>query len=165
MAGKGDKLRKGANLNLYWQNYDNIFKKENKGSLEKKLKVINASRREVSTNSIEFSSDKEWAWISIGEPEKEFEHINNEFLDKCPQFKIKFWDIHREYSHIFNEFGPTKEEAASIVDFILQHKEKNFVVNCAAGVSRSGAVAYFLHTHFGHEYVTPYKDRMAPNMY
>lgn len=27
MAGKGDKLRKGANLNLYWQNYDSIFNK------------------------------------------------------------------------------------------------------------------------------------------
>jgi hypothetical protein len=24
-AGKGDSLRKGANLNAYWQNYDNIF--------------------------------------------------------------------------------------------------------------------------------------------
>ena len=26
-AGKGDKLRPGANLNLYWENYDNIFRK------------------------------------------------------------------------------------------------------------------------------------------
>jgi len=27
-AGKGDKLRSGANLNLYWENYDNIFRKK-----------------------------------------------------------------------------------------------------------------------------------------
>jgi hypothetical protein len=27
-AGKGDKLRKGANLKAYWENYDNIFKKK-----------------------------------------------------------------------------------------------------------------------------------------
>jgi len=26
-AGKGDKLRKGANLNSYWKNYDRIFQK------------------------------------------------------------------------------------------------------------------------------------------
>jgi len=29
MNGKGDKLRKGANLNAYWQNYDNIFRRQN----------------------------------------------------------------------------------------------------------------------------------------
>lgn len=26
-AGKGDQLRKGANLEAYWNNYDNIFRK------------------------------------------------------------------------------------------------------------------------------------------
>jgi hypothetical protein len=26
-AGKGDKLRAGANLQSYWENYDNIFRK------------------------------------------------------------------------------------------------------------------------------------------
>lgn len=28
MAGKGDKLRKGANLKAFWDNYDNIFGKK-----------------------------------------------------------------------------------------------------------------------------------------
>lgn len=27
MNGKGDKLRKGANLKAYWENYDRIFRK------------------------------------------------------------------------------------------------------------------------------------------
>lgn len=26
-AGKGDKLRKGADLNAYWSNYDSIFRR------------------------------------------------------------------------------------------------------------------------------------------
>jgi hypothetical protein len=26
-AGKGDKLRAGANLDAYWSNYDNVFRK------------------------------------------------------------------------------------------------------------------------------------------
>jgi len=29
MAGKGDKLRKGANMQAFWNNYDNIFHKKN----------------------------------------------------------------------------------------------------------------------------------------
>jgi len=28
MAGKGDKLRPGANLKKYWNNYDAIFRKD-----------------------------------------------------------------------------------------------------------------------------------------
>lgn len=28
MAGKGDKLRKGANMELFWKNYDEIFRKK-----------------------------------------------------------------------------------------------------------------------------------------
>lgn len=27
MNGKGSKIRKGANLKAYWDNYDNIFRK------------------------------------------------------------------------------------------------------------------------------------------
>lgn len=27
-AGKGDKLRKGADLKAYWNNYDNIFRRQ-----------------------------------------------------------------------------------------------------------------------------------------
>lgn len=30
MAGKGDKLRKNANLRSYWDNYDRIFRREPK---------------------------------------------------------------------------------------------------------------------------------------
>jgi hypothetical protein len=29
-AGKGDKIRQGANLKAYWDNYDNIFRREKK---------------------------------------------------------------------------------------------------------------------------------------
>lgn len=32
--GKGDKLRKGADLNAYWQNYDNIFRRPRKTVFE-----------------------------------------------------------------------------------------------------------------------------------
>ncbi len=44
-AGKGPELRKGANLNLYWQNYDRIFRKEifNKKAVEEDEKEVDGT--------------------------------------------------------------------------------------------------------------------------
>ena len=41
MAGKGSKLRKGANLKKYWDNYDSIFRKYDKESEENPNKEKN----------------------------------------------------------------------------------------------------------------------------
>lgn len=38
-AGKGDKLRKGANLPSYWENYDKIFSKTKK-TISSPMKII-----------------------------------------------------------------------------------------------------------------------------
>lgn len=41
-AGKGDKIRKGADLKAYWENYDNIFKKDKpKDSTQTETKTVN----------------------------------------------------------------------------------------------------------------------------
>lgn len=41
MAGKGDKLRKGANMQAYWNNYDSIFKKSKvKKQIEKQEELF-----------------------------------------------------------------------------------------------------------------------------
>ena len=44
-AGKGDKLRAGANLQSYWENYDNIFRKRKSSPLGEKLQKFNAIRQ------------------------------------------------------------------------------------------------------------------------
>lgn len=40
MNGKGDKLRKGANMALYYQNYDKIFRKKDQVIKEEKPSII-----------------------------------------------------------------------------------------------------------------------------
>lgn len=35
-AGKGPEIRKGADLKAYWENYDNIFRKDKPKQEEKK---------------------------------------------------------------------------------------------------------------------------------
>lgn len=46
----------------------------------------------------------------------------------------------------------TKEQGQEIVDFVKKNKDVgNFIVHCAAGVSRSGAVAKFITEYFGGE--------------
>jgi len=45
-AGKGDKLRKGANLSLYRDNYDNIFRKKEVKAIEDKEDAPDCSHSE-----------------------------------------------------------------------------------------------------------------------
>lgn len=44
MAGKGDKLRKGANLKAYWDNYSNIFNKKTVEQLQEPAKDVDQTK-------------------------------------------------------------------------------------------------------------------------
>lgn len=43
----------------------------------------------------------------------------------------------------------TEEQAKQVVEFIDRNKDKNFIVHCAAGISRSGAVGRFISDYLG----------------
>jgi hypothetical protein len=45
MAGKGDKLRKGANLKAYWDNYSNIFGKKTVEQLQEPAKDVDQTNQ------------------------------------------------------------------------------------------------------------------------
>lgn len=47
MAGKGPQLRKGANLVAYWNNYDNIFRKEEIVHSKNKKNVAKRDKRQI----------------------------------------------------------------------------------------------------------------------
>lgn len=84
------------------------------------------------------------AWISIGEPNDDSSKISNEYLDQCPNLHLKFWDVEHIKTVDDKEYvPPTEEHAQQIVDFILLHRNKDLVVNCKKGISRSGAIAAF----------------------
>lgn len=105
-------------------------------------------------------------WISIGEPDKGFEHVQNPVLDKIPKMKILFHDITSmdfdiDYSDLV---VPDRKIAHRIVRFILEHSAKNFIINCAAGVSRSGAICKFMEDHLEYKWPELTKKFALPNI-
>lgn len=103
-------------------------------------------------------------WISIGEPDVPDSRISNEILNKIPKLHLDFWDITKEIQHGGETLlPPSEEDAKTIVDFILLHKGKNVLVNCAAGVSRSGAVAQFCADFLKYNWLEEGKSKSCPN--
>lgn len=102
-------------------------------------------------------------WISIGEPGLADTVVNNITLDKIPNLKIDFWDIVEPLASFIPEdppfLPPLKEDAAKIIDFILENKGRNFLINCQAGISRSGAICKFLEDNLGYEWDKEGKTR------
>jgi len=63
---------------------------------------------------------------------------------------ISFYDIDEavEISGVKHE-PITVEQARRIIDFIEVNQNKNYIIHCVAGVSRSGAVAQFITDFYG----------------
>lgn len=124
------------------------------------------------TAAQEFIGGENWeqknlAWVSIGEPDDKSSIIVNNWLDGVPNLKIQFWDL-TEAVPLLDGYGtylypPTEKDAAAIVDFLVKNKGRNVLVNCAAGVSRSGAVCAFLEKHMGYEWPDYFKEMARRN--
>jgi predicted protein tyrosine phosphatase len=64
------------------------------------------------------------------------------------------------------EFFPISVESTlKLLDFINLNKEKNFIVHCAAGVSRSAAVCFYLNLVYGHELKENFWKDCRPNKF
>ncbi len=88
---------------------------------------------------------KEFVWINICNPNEPINLIQSSHLDKYPNIRIPFWDITCPLSYRDETiYPPTIEDARKIIALIKQFQDKSFIVNCEAGISRSGAVAQFL---------------------
>lgn len=132
------------------------------------MNCFNLSRKEV-LGTTDIICPNTNAWISINEPGKS--DTESEVFDAFDaKLKLKFWDVVTPTPFIgikegLGEFAmpPSEEDAKTIVDFILQNKNKNFYVNCAAGISRSGAICYFLEEYLKFNWSIPYKRRAVPN--
>lgn len=129
--------------------------------------VVNLSRREtidLERQELIPSFFEDYIWISISEPDKPDSIVNSKVLDQLPKLKLAFWDVcetmefNRDIIH-----PPSENDARQIVLFLLANPDKNIIVNCAAGVSRSGAVAQFCQDFLGCEWVGDGKWRASPN--
>lgn len=45
----------------------------------------------------------------------------------------------------------TQEQTLKLLNFINLYKDANFLIHCAAGVSRSAAIALYIHLNHGHK--------------
>jgi len=83
------------------------------------------------------------AYVSISDTEHEKEEVELLFsetdIDKELYITTQFPD---------NESGIPSDEAQRLVDFIKAHPDKDFIVHCFMGISRSGAVAKFINEYY-----------------
>jgi rhodanese-related sulfurtransferase len=120
------------------------------------MKVYNINRL-MATRELVKSVDG--VWISIGEPD-------------CPDSKplpsdlhLDFWDITEPLELKDETLEPiTRDQAAELVTFLEKHRNKNVIVNCKAGISRSGAVARFCEDYLGYEWDSGCKLTSQPNI-
>lgn len=112
----------------------------------------------------EYVSPKNYAWIQISEPEIPDSVISNSILGKLPNLKISFWDCTEVVQDVLGDFylPPDPLHAAKILQFIQENRGKNFIINCKAGISRSGAICKFLEEYLDYEWING-KDRARPN--
>ncbi len=146
------------------------------------LKIINTSRifaaEKANKDVLSCFAPGPWAWIFIKEPidgiktpsDKDF--VFNEYISGLPTLETKFWDIteprkmhllyDKEYDEITLETISDKD-AAQIYHFLKTHSDKNIIVSCYAGISRSSAVAQFASKYLGYEWPETFRRRTYPN--
>lgn len=128
--------------------------------------VKNLSREEAKVEQPKSNS----VWICMVDPDCGFYKST---LDVLPNIKLKFWDVERiSAAHLWSKKKqgyeevimrpPTQEQIKEIFDFLMENIGKNVYVSCAAGIARSGAVAYFLNKHVAY-YWEKNRDRAWPN--
>lgn len=125
------------------------------------MTVINIPR--IAAKNFSFLP-KNCIWISISEPDELNTVVSNEFLDQLPKLYLSFWDLAEVIIHGGRTlYPPSPDIAKAIVDFLLSHRGKAVIVNCAAGISRSGAVAQFCEDFLGYKWAEMGKKNALPN--
>jgi hypothetical protein len=138
------------------------------------MEVINTSRLSAKLWSRELDPD-EWAWISINEPITNRhvvqDIVTNKFLNDLNNLKIDFWDVEYPIYPIKSIdpdgeilFPMTEDAVKKILDFLLDNSGKSIIINCAAGISRSGAICKFCENHLNYTW-TKNKEFSDPNNY
>ena len=80
---------------------------------------------------------------------------------------LRFPDITgKKTMHDGSVWYPMGDEIAlKILDFINMHNGKNFIVHCAAGVSRSSAICLYLNLFHGYELKPAFWSLSNPNKF
>lgn len=127
-----------------------------------KKTIYNISRR----SARDFNYDLvDTVWVSISEPGDESSKVQNTLLESVPNLRASLYDAIPP-THDMGRFTmkpAVMEDIIPLVDFLVEHQEKDVVVNCAFGVSRSGAVAMFCEDYLGYNWNPQCKNQATPN--
>jgi predicted protein tyrosine phosphatase len=99
-------------------------------------------------------------WVSINDPGYYLTKISP-FLLETPRIQVNFQDLTENEEE--GDQAPTLDDAKKIVDFLLRHKGCNVLVNCVAGISRSGAVSKFCEEILDYHWIRFSKENSNPN--
>lgn len=108
------------------------------------MKILALPKRDFEKRflHLDLSKINEVAFISILDEDNE-----EKLYPESDNFlQVKMWDIDKR---VVTDKGkvfelPSDAELTKIVEFCEKHKDKDFVIHCSAGISRSGAVAKYL---------------------
>jgi predicted protein tyrosine phosphatase len=103
--------------------------------------------------------------ISINEEHGNFYPLQVSIDDRV--LRLRFSDVTTMINHRDgNQYLPISRETANkVVNFIEENKDKNFIVHCAAGVSRSSAVCMYIHLKYGHALRNAFWSLSEPNSF
>lgn len=125
------------------------------------MKVSTLSRQEAQDQKHRL---RNCAWICIGEPgNKKSIVIHKDFT--WPKLEISFWDLTTPVPSIGSSslyYPPSEYDAQEILVFILENKNKDLVINCNQGRSRSAAIAKFCKNYLGYSWEYG-QSRATPN--
>lgn len=77
---------------------------------------------------------------------------------------LRFSDLTKEHIYPDKILHPiNKEQTLQLLQFIDKYKDKNFIIHCAAGISRSSAICLFIHETYGHELKPNFWKTSHPN--
>lgn len=99
--------------------------------------------------------------ISINQ---EYEPLPRLKLDRLSSkiLTLQFNDITAPVD-VFMPMSP--DQGLKILDFVNINKNKNFIIHCAAGISRSSAIALFIHLNYGHKLKENFWKSARPNAF
>jgi predicted protein tyrosine phosphatase len=124
--------------------------------------AINLSAFEA--KKIKYHSSQD-AWISVNNPNCPLFDLsidrNNERV-----LTVSFDDVSCDGEYAGASYRVIKGEMAKdIVEFIHKWRHKNFIIHCQAGISRSAAIAMYIHLIHGHQLKENFWATSNPNPY
>ncbi len=125
------------------------------------MKAINISAAEMA-NIKELPSD--WTIISINEEYGDLYPINLTTNNKVLRLRFTDTDEGGVVKNGVSLRTINENEAKEIINFIKENTYKNYLIHCFAGISRSSAVAAFLHIAFGYGLKDNYWQTSMPNL-